>query len=171
MEWLLVLVLLFVISTYYDKWKKAGPIEGRGLKGIYITYFLKIAYLTKNLSVEAKNYILKEAYYFLLNYQKKYNHENEEENISFIFDGKEDSEKTTCFALAFLLSDKNRYYPSDDFGRNMATSYYNDLEHHLGDLYDYCSIIKKPFPSQILIFFDIDSSNILKKHSQYFNQD
>lgn len=171
MEWLLVLVLLFVISTYYDKWKKAGPIEGRGLKGIAMTYFRKISYLARSLPDDAKKHILEEAYYVIKKYQQEYNPNYDDEFLHYLFNDKyKDSVREECFALSFLLCNRIRHYPSDDLGYKMAITYYEDLEKQLGNLYDYCYMNDVYFPGRIVDCFCLDGYRILEENSEHFKQ-
>ena len=57
-----ILTVLCGIILCYEKWKKAGPVEGRGLTGVAQDYHLNISYLTKSLPDETRRFLLKKAY-------------------------------------------------------------------------------------------------------------
>lgn len=153
----------------YEKWKNAGPSQGRGLTGIAQDYFLKISYLTQSLTEEKRKYILEQAYHIITQYQKDYSPQQDIKILHILFNDKyKDSVRVECFAISLILCDRLRSYGPDELGRKMAIAYYDDLKQQLGELYDFCVVNNKYFPGEIVDCFCSDGYYILKEHSKYF---
>lgn len=164
-----ILALIFIPALYYEKWKKAGPSQGRGLTGVSMDYFLRISYLTQSLQENLRKYLLEEAYHTITKYQKSYSPKQNIKFLHILFNDKyKDTVRIDCFAISFILCDRLRSYGSDDIGRKMAIQYYNDLESRLGKLYDFCVDNNQYFPGEIVDCFCSDGYRILEENSKYF---
>lgn len=169
--YLLGFILLFVLAHYYDKWKKAGPVEGRGLTGVAKQYHLKIAWFTKSLPEDTRNRILAEAYNVITKYQKEYGPDTNIMFLKYLFSNEyENTSRVEIFAVCFLLCNRIRLGSSDEFGSKMADTYYESLKTKLAGLYDYCFLSGEYFPGVVVDCFCSDGYNILMEYSQYFKQ-
>ena len=77
-----------VVRKYYEKWKKAGPSQGRGLTGVSMDYFLRISYLTQSLQENLRKYLLEEAYHTITKYQKSYSPKQDIKFLHILFNNK-----------------------------------------------------------------------------------
>lgn len=163
-----ILALIFIPALWYEKWKNAGPSEGRGLTGVAQDYFLRISFLTQSLSEGKRKYLLEEAHRIITEYKKDYGPQCHQ-FIKILFgDEYKDSVRIDCFALSFILCDRLRSYGDDELGRKMAIQYYDDLEARLGKLYDFCVDNNQYFPGEIVDCFCSNGYRILKENSYYF---
>lgn len=169
--YLLGFILLFVLAHYYDKWKKAGPVEGRGLTGVAKQYHSKIAWFTQSLPEDTRERILAEAYNVITKYQKAYGPATNIMFLKYLFSNEyENTSRVEIFAVCFLLCNRIRIGSSDDFGGKMADAYNESLKIKLANLYDYCFLSGEYFPIDVLKCFCSDGYKILEEHSQYFKQ-
>lgn len=168
---LVVFVILAIIAHYHDKWKKAGPVKGRGLTGVAKQYHSKIAWFTQSLPKNTRERILAEAYNVITKYQKAYNPANDSLFEKYLFSDEYDNPlRAEIFAVCFLLCNRIRLSSSDEFGSKMADAYNESLKTKLAGLYDYCYLSGEYFPGVVVDCFCSDGYDILMEYSQYFKQ-
>lgn len=168
---LAVFVILAIIAHYYAKWKKAGPVEGRGLTGVAKQYHSKIAWFTQSLPEDTQERILAEAYNVITKYQKAYGPATNIMFLKYLFSNEyENTSRVEIFAVCFLLCNRIRLGSSDEFGGKMADAYNESLKTKLAGLYDYCFLSGEYFPGVVVDCFCSDGYNILMEYSQYFKQ-